>query len=319
MIDSTIVFSSVRNCRDTAPRQHQATWARFAEWLGHPAIRAQKDGLALIFATFKEPKRADCNVAACSAVAFDVEQGHQPGDPPPPAPEQMHDRLRGMRVAHVLYTTFSHLPEAPRYRLVLPVSEPFSPGYLAEILALVAKRLGIAGIIDKSCTNPSRLLFAPSTHPDRASDYRCFAFLEAPALDVGDLVAEVLDTREQRRQEQENRLAELQRQQSARLARRTSGDRGQDVLELIRRFNESTSIEQELEQAGYRRKGKRWLAPTSRSGIAGVSILNGKAYSHHEGDPIHDGKPHDPWDIRVAYAFNGDRAAAVRALREGRM
>ena len=314
-----LTFSSVRNCRDIAPRQHQAAWGQFADWLRCPAVRAQKDGPALIFAVFGTPKRADCNVTACTALAFDVEQGHQPGDPMPPAPEQMHDRLQGMGAAHVVWTTFSHAPAAPRYRLVLPVSEPFAPSYLADLLVLVAESLGIAGIIDKSCTNPSRLMYAPAVHPDRADDYRSFAFLEAPALDVGDLVAEVLDQREQRRQEQEDRLAELQRQQAARLARRTSGERGQDVLELIRRFNESTSIEQELEQAGYCKRGKRWIAPTSHSGIPGCTILGGKVYSHHEGDPIHDGKPHDPWDVRVAYAFNGDRVAAVRALREGRI
>ncbi len=319
MIDDVLHFSTVRHCRDTIPQRHDTTWARFAELLKQPAIRPRKDGAALIFATFGTPSRKDANVTACTALAFDVEQGHEPGSPLPPDPEAMHNHLRDVQAAHVLWATFSHTPTAPRYRLVLPVSEPFAPAQLGDLLALVAERLGLAEIMDRSCTNPSRLMYAPAVAPDRAGDYRAFAYLGAPVLDVGDLVAEMLDLRDLRRQEHEDRIAELQRQQSARLARRADGERGQDVLELIRRFNASTTTELELEQAGYRRKGKRWIGPTSHSGIPGVTILNGKAYSHHADDPLHDGRPHDAWDIRVTYAFHGDRSAAVNALREGKL
>ncbi|MEL5848240.1 MAG: hypothetical protein U7M05_02610 [Candidatus Igneacidithiobacillus chanchocoensis] len=323
MIDSSLIFSSVKHCRDTVPQRHDATWAQFADRLQHPVVRLQKDGVALIFAVFDTPSRKDEAVTACTALAFDIEQGHEPGSPLPLDPESLHNRLRDMRVAHVIWTTFSHVPEAPRYRLVVPVSEPFAPAYLPDLLGLVADRLGIAEIIDRKCTNPARLMFAPAVHPDRTEDYLAFSYLHVSALDVGDLVAEVLDLREQRQQEQQDRLQELRERQAARLARRASGEQRQDVLRLIQQFNVGTTIEAELEQAGYQRRGKRWVAPTSHSGIPGVSILTktaaGKAWSFHEGDPLADGRPHDAWDVRVAYQFNGDRKAAVRALLEGRL
>lgn len=319
----TLVFSSVRNCRDTVPQRHEALWCQFATGIEQPQTRMQKDGTALIFAIFDTPSRKDEAVTACAALAFDIEQGHEPGSPLPPDPEVMHDRLMDMQVSHVLWTTFSHTPEAPRYRLVLPVSEPFSPAYLADLLALVADRLGFDGTWDRKCTNPARLMYAPAVHPDREGDYRHFAWLDGDPLDMGALVAEVLDLREQRQREQQDHLEALRQRQADRLARRANGEHRQDVQKLIRQFNASTSVERELEMAGYQRRGKRWIAPTSHSGIPGCTILTqtaaGKAWSFHEGDPLADGRPHDAWDVRVAYQFNGDRKAAVRALLEGRL
>ncbi|MGE0048299.1 MAG: hypothetical protein AB7T01_05130 [Acidithiobacillus sp.] len=313
-------FSTVQSCRDTRPVHRSATWGQFAGWLQRPRISNQKDGVALIFATFSAPHRSDRAVSACAALAFDLEAAHEPGSSHPEAPEALHQRLVASGVAHVLWTTFSHVPAAPRLRLVLPVSEPFAPRYLADALALVAQRLDIDGVRDHTCTNPSRLMYAPACHPDRQQDYRAFAYLDAAPIDMGDLLIDVLDLQEARQaEEEERRVAALQAAQARRLDRRISGESG--ALDLIHEYNQRTSIADALQQAGYRQKGRRWISPVSHSGMPGVTIIadGRKAWSFHEGDPLNNGHPNNAWDVAVAYQFNGDRAAAVRALKEGKL
>ena len=325
-IADSLIFSMVSNCRDTVPVAHTATWWQFAEWLDSPRVtagdsKADKDGTALIFASFHITSRTDRNVSAVTALPFDIEQGHSANSPAPAQPGQIAQRLREMDVAFVLWSTFSHQPDSPRMRLVLPVSEPFDPAYLADALHLTAQRLGIEQVMHRSCVNPSRLMYAPAVPKSRADAYQTFHRLDVPAVDMGELTAEILDLRESRRVDEEaNALQALKAQQTARLARRLSGESRPDVIEMIRQFNRSTSVEAELTNAGYRRRGKRWIAPTSRSGVPGATILTGsaagKAFSFHEGDPLNDGRPHDAFDIWAAYHFNGDRTAAISALRK---
>ncbi len=108
-------FSSVSNCRDTRPMPRQARWSQFAGWLQQPRVSKSKDGLALIFATFGEPRRIDKAVTTCTALAFDLEAGHEPGSLHPEQPEALHHRLTTAGVAHVIWTTYSHKLEAPGF------------------------------------------------------------------------------------------------------------------------------------------------------------------------------------------------------------
>ncbi len=162
-------------------------------------------------------------------------------------------------------------------------------------------------------------MYAPAIHPNRKAEYKAFSFLDAEPVDMGLLIGDVLDAQEaKRKQEEAHRHQQLRQAQANRLLRRGEGG---DVLALIQQFNESTDIATELAAAGFLQKDKRWIAPTSKSGVPGVTILaeGRKAWSFHEGDPLNDGHPHDAWDIAVAYRFQGDREAAVRALREGKL
>jgi hypothetical protein len=68
---------------------------------------------------------------------------------------------------------------------------------------------------------------------------------------------------------------------------------------VIDRFNKTYDTAGLLESYGYQRKGKRWLAPSSSTGIPGVVVLaeSGKCYSHHASDPLNDGHSHDAFDV----------------------
>lgn len=86
--------------------------------------------------------------------------------------------------------------------------------------------------------------------------------------------------------------------------------------DVIGQFNAAYPVEQMLEQFGYRRKGeRRYLAPSSQSGLAGVYILpdSGRCYSHHASDVLNDGHAHDSFDLLVLLKHNGN---FIEALKE---
>jgi hypothetical protein len=59
----------------------------------------------------------------------------------------------------VLHTTWSHAPEAPRFRLVLPLARPVSLSAWARAWGWAAERAPGA---DPACKDPSRLYFRPA-------------------------------------------------------------------------------------------------------------------------------------------------------------
>ena len=111
-----------------------------------------------------------------SVVALDVEKG--------PTTQQAHAVFRGW--AHVIYTTWSHRPDAHRFRVVLPLSRDVNAdeyrrlwGYLAGLLA---------GGADEQTKDLARALFLPAARTDggRAG---AKAWTEAPLLDPDETLA----------------------------------------------------------------------------------------------------------------------------------
>lgn len=86
---------------------------------------------------------------------------------------------------------------------------------------------------------------------------------------------------------------------------------------VIDRFNETYAIADLLESYGYQQKGKRWLAPSSSTGIPGVVVLtdSGKCYSHHASDPLNDGHSHDAFDVFCIVEMGGQFNNAITEAR----
>lgn len=97
------------------------------------------------------------------------------------------------------------------------------------------------------------------------------------------------------------------------------------LRKLIQTFNACTDIGGLLLEYGYVRRGRRYLAPGSTSGMAGVSIttIGGKQklYSQHISDPLsaqlHRGHALDAFDVWCCLAHGGDRGKALRVLAVG--
>lgn len=90
-----------------------------------------------------------------------------------------------------------------------------------------------------------------------------------------------------------------------------------DHQDLIGKFNQAHDVCSMLESAGYKRRGNRYLSPTSSSGLAGVCIMpDGRCYSHHASDPLNDGHAHDAFDLYVMFDHAGDQVSAMKTWAE---
>lgn len=91
------------------------------------------------------------------------------------------------------------------------------------------------------------------------------------------------------------------------------GRGGSDLPEVIALFNESHDLAALIEAHGYERRGDKWLCPQSTSGDPGVTINEGKLYSHHSSDPLANGHRNDAFDVFCILQHNGDQKAATKA------
>lgn len=91
-----------------------------------------------------------------------------------------------------------------------------------------------------------------------------------------------------------------------------------DVTIVQTEFNNHYSPGDILERNGYIPKGKKWLCPSSSTGIPGVIRLRDdlKIMSFHGSDPLSDGRPHDAYDCYVILEHVGDKSAAWRAGKD---
>lgn len=96
-----------------------------------------------------EGKRHDTNMRSRTLLTLDVEQGDKGEDTVPPSPDIVAARLKDLGGAGWIYTSLSHTPRSPRYRVVLPLGKPIT-GTTEEMQAAVeastraaAKELGI--------------------------------------------------------------------------------------------------------------------------------------------------------------------------------
>ncbi|MBF8756481.1 bifunctional DNA primase/polymerase [Pseudomonas guariconensis] len=88
---------------------------------------------------------------------------------------------------------------------------------------------------------------------------------------------------------------------------------GSDLPAVIPLFNESHDLAALIEAHGYERKGDKWLCPQSTSGDPGVTISEGKLYSHHSSDPLANGHRNDAFDVYCILEHGGDQKAATKA------
>jgi hypothetical protein len=306
----TITYGVCRNALDHRIQPVTAAFPEFVSGLSTPTtLTDKKHGAAMVPATFSTPYAVNKNVTATTALLLDIEK--QPGGSHPMAPEEAEQYMADTGLAYCLWTTHSHTPETPRYRILFPLEGVLAPEHLKRVYGiLVASLEPFTNVVDTSCFHPARLFFLPSVHPDRAQHYQWFANAEGKRLKAARLTegAKIIEAQEQAK-------AEAARQRH--IARKPLNGRGS----LIEQFNASHRVEELLDQAGYIKKSRyKWLSPNSHSGIPGLVVFeeDNRVFSHHSGDPLNDGHVHDPFSVYVLLWHNGDAKAACAAIRQRR-
>lgn len=82
---------------------------------------------------------------------------------------------------------------------------------------------------------------------------------------------------------------------------------------VIEQFNRAYDVESLLSANGYTQHGQRWLCPQSSTGLPGVSVTDGKVYSHHGADPLANGHQNDAFAVYCLLQHGGDVPKAVKA------
>lgn len=95
---------------------------------------------------------------------------------------------------------------------------------------------------------------------------------------------------------------------AARPAPQVSGGRPS----VIDEFNRAHDVESLLTAHSYVKKGRKWLCPHSSTGLPGITITDGRVYSHHGSDPLANGHQNDAFDVFCLLEHNGDTSAAIK-------
>jgi hypothetical protein len=259
-----------------------------------------------------------------TAVALDVEESKRTGALPPAVGDIVH-RIDVLRLAAIVWTTHSHTPVLPRYRVLVPLSSEIGPDLPA--VEILAQRLGVEGVIDRSKRGPASLFYVPSAaSSDDLDHHEAHVVAGEPyhaALmekEAGDLLAA--------RQIEADRIAAIAQAEAAarREAKIAAGfDQSDSLIEKLRSHFDLGSV---LTGHGYDRQGTKYRHPNSSSGSFGadVKVFGGieRVFSHNGTDPLHadnlpawcDATAIDVVDVVVILDFNGDRPRALRELAQ---
>lgn len=121
--------------------------------------------------TLANGKRHDDNVSTRTLLTLDIEANPKRNDNQPPQPQDVFDKLEGLGAEGWVYTSLSHTPDAPRYRVVLPLQEwmqedDLTTDALKTTTQAAAKKLDLL----PWCTPESWVLSQPMYLPARLKD-----------------------------------------------------------------------------------------------------------------------------------------------------
>ena len=169
----TYAITTGRSRLETEWKQREMTWQqlcakltkvkRTAETVAEykamtKAQRAKaKDIGGFVGGTLRGTRRKATEVTGRGLVTLDIDYGTAN------VPGLVDDALAG--TAWCLYTTHSHTPKEPRFRLVVPLSREVTPDEYGPIARRIADDIGIA-LFDPSTYEPSRLMYWPSCPKD---------------------------------------------------------------------------------------------------------------------------------------------------------
>lgn len=152
----------------------------------------------------------------------------------------------------------------------------------------------------------------PTIHPDTREPYRWREGTEPWVIGVPDLPPELVAMWRDWEAFKPQLMAVCPwapKPQAPKARPRSSGEH----QNVIGQFNDAHDLGELLKANGYKPRGKRWLAPTSTSGLAGVVLFEDgtHCYSHHASDPLNDGHAHDAFGVFCLLKHGGDMGQAV--------
>lgn len=181
----------------------------------------------------------------------------------------------------LLYSTHKHTPEAPRVRLIIPMTREISAEEYAPVSRMVAKDIGIE-MVDDTCHEAARLMYWPSTSSDGEF---LFETQDGPLLNPDVILARYSDWHDTSQWPMSSRQSEIVKRTLAKQA---------DPLEkegIVGAFCRTYSMEAALDtflsnlyQPSIMEGRYDYILADSSAGL--VIYDNRFCYSHHATDPV---------------------------------
>ena len=144
--------------RLSAPAVRNVTREEFLK-LGIDAQRDAKDVGGFVGGSLKDGVRGRGHVEARSLVTLDVDH-----------PERLN--LDNPAFKCIAYTTFKSTPDAPRWRILVPLSREITEAEYEPVARATAETFGPIGQVDPASFSAAQLMFWPAVPCDQAANYR---------------------------------------------------------------------------------------------------------------------------------------------------
>lgn len=299
-------FNSLTNPQGT---RHTATWVDVARLIQNVPAYPDKGSQPLIkMGIFEGDSRgAGHSLVSISGIEIDYDAGEVTA-------HSAATLLRQAGIECVVCSTFTSSPDCPKWRVFAPTSREL-PAELRQHLVNALDAV-IGNIAARESYTPKQTFFF-GRNPE--SNY-VFFHVKGECVDVvlkdAANTAYLADKREKAEREQLAATACLRAETQRN--RKAAGRLTEGQISPLAAFNDAHDVRSILKTHGYRESGKKFVAPTSQSGMAGVVILQGddgreRAFSHHTNDPIADGLAHDAFDLFCILDHAGDEWAAIQA------
>lgn len=164
----------------------------------------------------------------------------------------------------------------------------------------------------------------PSIHPDTGAPYEWhdgqapWDYPELPELPADHFLITIWREWERFKPQLESACPWREREPAPRIPEPVRHVSQQAHNDIIGQFNRSFQPTDILERNGYQRKGRRWMAPHSKTKIPGVVILkdSGKAFSHHGSDILNTGHAHDAFSLLTILESGGSIDIAIESAAQ---
>jgi hypothetical protein len=309
----------------------RTTWGPFCDvfWWRR---EGDKDGPNFVPARFgleddgRHVRRLKRNLLARTAIALDCETNKATGEVPPPLSVAVQ-RIQGQSWAAVAYTSHSHTEAAPRFRIVLPLSEEIATDL--PVVEVIADNLQLLGVLDRSKLGASSLFYLPSAAP-AAVDHHETVVIDGHPVQA-DWMRECAGNILAQRQAEADRIAAAAHAEAAarRAAKIAAGfDPDDSLIEKIRaHLDLDTVLRAHSYDTTGGQGGTKYRHPNSQSGGYGadIKVLGGVArvFSHNGTDPLHAANlpdwcggvtAIDAFDVVAILDHVGDRKKALHEL-----
>jgi len=307
--------SFFRDSHDAYGRLVNTTWQKLCNRLADHQV-GEKDGPALTCGTFLPgQRRGNASLTQRTMVALDVESSRD-GRHVPPAFDATVRHITALRVKAFCWTTHSHSPAAPRYRVLMPLGRalPYDAEIDVAMSAVVSAELRLYEVCDQSKFGAASLFYLPRHR--EGSEFMAVA-IEGNPIEVGQLQTSALT----RAQQVEASAAEA-------AARRAANALDPELQARIEQYNQSHPLIDRLRTYGYQRDGNRWRSRYQHGQGATTVLPDGMTWvSFSESDaaegvgrrPLRPSSQcscfGDAFSLYVHYERGGSFRSALESLR----